>query len=162
MQISTFRIGEQLYGINIIYIKEICNLLEIFPIPGAKKFEYGLMNLRGNVISVIHPSLFTEYDNNLLGTKNKLLIFKNDDYLRPLLDIDLLKKPMSLGKDLIGLIIDTISDVIEIDDEKEIGPLTPNIPEKLNRILSGVIYHNRQLILIIDLQKFNKNISYIY
>jgi purine-binding chemotaxis protein CheW len=81
MQISTFTIGEELYGIDILLIKEIGHLQEVTPIPGALPYNYGLMNLRGRVISIIHPMLFVNYSNEVSLVKNRIVIFKTDDFL---------------------------------------------------------------------------------
>ena len=152
MLISTFKIGEEFYGVDILLIKEIGHLQEVTPIPGAKSFNYGLMNLRGHVISIIHPMLFMNYLGIISPAKNRILIFKTDEYLEPLIEQMHIPK-ISLGNDSLGLIVDNICDVIEIDNTKSILPPTSNIPSRLMKVISGVIQQENNVILILDTQK---------
>ena len=49
----SFRISTELYGINIMNVREVVQLCEIRPIPNAPKFVDGVINLRGEIIPVI-------------------------------------------------------------------------------------------------------------
>ena len=54
MQIGTFRLGQQLFGIDLLKMREIIRPVEITRIPQAEDFVEGVINLRGAVIPVIN------------------------------------------------------------------------------------------------------------
>lgn len=151
MQVSTFKIGNDLFGVDILLIKEISLLQEVTPIPGAPSYNYGLMNLRGRVISIIHPMIFVKEVGQVLPLKNRILIFKTDEHLAPLITHNQIS-PIALGNDSLGLIVDNIGEVIEIDHKKDILPPTSNIPSKLMAVIQGVVQLEKEVILILNLQ----------
>jgi purine-binding chemotaxis protein CheW len=54
LQIGTFRLGQQLFGIDLLKMREIIRPVEITRIPQAEDFVEGVINLRGAVIPVIN------------------------------------------------------------------------------------------------------------
>lgn len=152
MQISTFKIGSVFWGVDILLVKEIGHLQEVTPIPGASGFNYGLMNLRGHVVTVISPVLFMDQNVDISTDKNKLLIFKIDEQLIPLIDRGMIAR-ISLGSDYIGLVVDAVGDVVEIEGGQKVLPPTANIPDKIKKVVSGVWQTKDQLIMMLDLPK---------
>jgi purine-binding chemotaxis protein CheW len=49
----TFVLAEEEYGVNILRVREIINLLDVTPIPQTSDFVQGVINLRGKVIPVL-------------------------------------------------------------------------------------------------------------
>ena len=49
----TFRLGDETYGINVMQVQEVLRMTEIAPVPGAPSYVLGIVNLRGNVVTVI-------------------------------------------------------------------------------------------------------------
>jgi len=54
LQLVTFQIGEERYGIDIMRVKEIQKVQDIRTIPNAPSFVEGIINLRGDIIPVIN------------------------------------------------------------------------------------------------------------
>ena len=52
ISLVTFKISNELYGINIMGVREIINLCETTPIPNSPKFVDGVINLRGEIIPI--------------------------------------------------------------------------------------------------------------
>ncbi|HLE09815.1 MAG: hypothetical protein A2504_11140 [Bdellovibrionales bacterium RIFOXYD12_FULL_39_22] len=156
MQISTFKIGNELYGVDVLFIKEISPIFEIVNVPGAKEEYCGLMNLRGNVVSLIHPGMFTKHFTPLNKKNDNVLIFKNSDLIRPIVEKGLIAAG-DLGNDLVGLVINSIGDVLEIDNRK-VKAISQNFPQNLLDVISGVVQLDHGLVLIIDAFKFFKKI----
>ncbi len=61
VQLVTFRLGAEYYGIHVSKVREILRPLELFPVPGMGKDIEGVINLRGEIIPVAKLHL-------LLGT----------------------------------------------------------------------------------------------
>ena len=53
LQWVTYRLGEETYGINVMQVQEVLRYTEIAPVPGAPDYVLGIINLRGNVVTVI-------------------------------------------------------------------------------------------------------------
>ena len=52
-QLVTFKLGEELYGVNIMDVKEIVKIQRIRAIPNAPYYMIGILNLRGQIIPII-------------------------------------------------------------------------------------------------------------
>ena len=53
IQWVTFKLDDEIYGINVMQVQEVVRLPEIAPVPGAPSSVMGIINLRGNVVTVI-------------------------------------------------------------------------------------------------------------
>src|SRR3989338_7759793 len=53
LQWGTFRLGEEIYGVNVMQIREVLRYTEITPVPGAPYYVLGIINLRVNVVTVL-------------------------------------------------------------------------------------------------------------
>lgn len=54
IQLVTFQLGEELYGINIMEVREIVRLQDVRTIPSAPAYVEGIINLRGNIVPIIN------------------------------------------------------------------------------------------------------------
>ncbi|MFT4725261.1 MAG: purine-binding chemotaxis protein CheW, partial [Colwellia sp.] len=53
LQWVTFKLDSETYGINVMQVQEVLRYSEIAPVPGAPTYVLGIINLRGNVVTVI-------------------------------------------------------------------------------------------------------------
>ncbi|MDR0909397.1 MAG: chemotaxis protein CheW [Spirochaetaceae bacterium] len=53
-QLVTFYIGEELYGVNIMDVKEIVRVQDVRSIPNAPNYVEGIFNLRSEIIPIIN------------------------------------------------------------------------------------------------------------
>lgn len=53
-QLVTFELGDELYGVDIMDVKEIVKLQMVRPIPNAPYYVEGIFNLRSEIIPVIN------------------------------------------------------------------------------------------------------------
>ena len=53
VQWVTFQLENETYGINVMEVREVLRYTEIAPVPGAPDYVLGIINLRGNVVTVI-------------------------------------------------------------------------------------------------------------
>ena len=54
IQLVTFQLGEEVYGVDIMSVKEIVKIQEIRPIPSAPYYVEGIMNLRRQIDTIIN------------------------------------------------------------------------------------------------------------
>ena len=98
----TFTLGEEEYGIGIMKIKEIIGMIAITNIPKTPDFIKGVINLRGKVIPVMDLRL--RFGINAIDYTERTCII--------VVEID----GMS-GKIMIGLVVDAVSEVLNIRNE---------------------------------------------
>ena len=53
LQWVTFQLENETYGINVMQVREVLRYSDIAPVPGAPDYVIGIINLRGNVVTVI-------------------------------------------------------------------------------------------------------------
>ena len=102
MQLVGFEVGKEIFGVDILMVREIIRSAPITPVPNSPEFVEGVINLRGDIIPVIdlrkRLNLFTEE----MQKKNWILI----------LDIE---------GSVTGFVVDMVDEVLKID-EKTIEP----------------------------------------
>ncbi len=137
LQLVTFQLSEELYGIDIMDVKEIVRVQEIRPLPNAPTYVEGLFNLRGEIIPIIN--LHKRFH------LRKAQLDDDEDLLSGFIIIDL--DGMKLG-----VIIDKVERVISIDSN-EIQPP----PQMLSGIgaeyIQGVANQKNGYLIILDIRK---------
>lgn len=140
-QWATFRVDNELYGIDVIQVKEVLRYSEITPVPGAEYYILGIINLRGNVVTVLDTRElfglpFVDADDN-----TRIIVVEWDE------------------QEVIGLVVDAVDEVINLpqsDIER-----APNVSsdDGSRRFVQGVCYHNNILIILLDLVKMLRSIT---
>ncbi|MDR2730451.1 MAG: chemotaxis protein CheW [Treponema sp.] len=132
-QLVTFQLGEELYGVNIMDVKEIVRVQKIRQIPNAPTYVEGIFNLRSEIIPIInlHKRFHLK---KLVSTEEEELL---SGFV--IIDIDGMK---------LGIIIDRISRVVTIEQEQIQPP-----PQMFSGIgaeyIQGVVRQEQQGYLII-------------
>ena len=124
IQLVTFQLGEELYGIDIMGVKEIVRVQEIRPIPSAPYYVEGILNLRRQIIPIIN--LHKRFRLQRLVDKT------NDDDFEGGFII------LNIDGNNIGIIIDRIARVATIDTS-EIKPPPQMLTGIGSEYIRGVI-----------------------
>lgn len=66
------------YAVETSFVKEVITLKEITPIPGVPEFVMGVINFRGEIISVLNLKTLFGLKEKGLTEMNKVLILRND------------------------------------------------------------------------------------
>lgn len=140
LQLVTFQLGKELYGVDIMDVKEIVKVQAVRPIPNAPYYVEGIINLRGEIIPIInlhkrfHIQSVVEVDEDEDGEDEGGFI---------ILDIEGNK---------IGIIIDRVARVIGVST----GEIKPP-PQMLNGIgteyIQGVVRQESSYLIILDIRK---------
>jgi len=135
-QLVTFQLGEELYGINIMDVKEIVRVQTIRAIPNAPTYVEGIFNLRSEIIPIIN--LHKRFH------LKKLVSTEEDELLSGfvILDIDGMK---------LGIIIDRISRVITIEKE-DIQPPPQMFSGIGAEYIQGVVRQDQGYLIILDIR----------
>lgn len=148
-QIATFLLGETLFGVDILLVKEIYRHKAISPIPGAPPHLCGLMNLRGRIVTVIDLSVCLNRPATEHVEECRLLIFKTQQEIREYGHEEFLKD-VYVGEDIVGFLIDRMDDVLTVEN-KDILPTPPNLGDVDEHLIKGVIRQGKQLVILLDL-----------
>jgi len=94
----TFLIGDEVYGIEIRYVMEIIGIQAITELPEMPEYIKGIINLRGNIIPLLDVRLRFGKEPRKYDDRTCVIVID-------VLDVR------------IGLIVDSVSEVITIPDE---------------------------------------------
>lgn len=132
-QWGTFRLGEELYGVNVMQIREVLRYTEITPVPGAPYFVIGIINLRGNVVTVIDTRIRFGLGSGEIDNNTRIIIVEVDHQV-------------------IGMLVDSVAEVTYIkESEIEKAPNVGN--EETSRFITGVCNKGEDLLILIDLER---------
>mgnify|MGYP003754305331 CR=1 FL=1 len=129
MQSVVFSLGKEEYGIEIGKVQEIIRLPAITRLPNTADYILGIINLRGCIIPVV-------------DTKKKFMLIDSDitDDTRIII--------IEIGGKRIGLIVDEVSEVINIADERIVPADNIGTGIRIEYILGVARFDNRLLILL--------------
>ena len=130
IQLACAYIGPMLCGFDIQHVQEIKKHTEITSVPLSLNHIYGIMNLRGQIVTVID-----------LGVK--LNLFAQDRQEKQIVIVN-------WNKEYIGLMVDEIFDVLTIEKEK-ILPAPANIQGTQGKYFQGIYHFEKDLIGIINM-----------
>jgi purine-binding chemotaxis protein CheW len=150
-QVATFKIGEETFGIDILLIKEIGKIPEITLVPQAPEHILGLINLRGQIVTVMDPGVFLDQKSEDVSKKQRLIILKKESDLEQLRKLNLIEGH-HISKDTLAIIVDNINDVIEVDNN-DISLPPANISGTKREIVSGIIQQDNQLIVLLAISE---------
>lgn len=130
-QYVTFTCAGQVFGIDIMVMREIRNWSPVTPLPAQKPDVLGIIEIRGRVVPVHDLALRIgcSAERNIQHEGQVILVMVVD------------------GRDM-GLLVDAVSDIIEIEPE-ELLPV-PQIEGSAARFLGGIARHGDSLVAILD------------
>ncbi|HEY8349319.1 MAG TPA: chemotaxis protein CheW [Clostridia bacterium] len=129
-----FRLEGDEFGIEISKISTIIEKdMDITRVPRQPAFLKGVINLRGEIIPVLSLRLKFGLPDDVYNEDTRIIIIKLDDLS-------------------VGLIVDSVAEVVELDDETTES--VSNISgEKTFEYLKGVGKLNGRIITLLDLEK---------
>jgi purine-binding chemotaxis protein CheW len=133
VELATFYIGEALCGMDILNVQEINKLMDMTKVPQAPSYVTGILNLRGQIVTVID-----------LGKKLGLTCLNLNDSARNII--------VNSENEYIGLLVSSISDVVEAQWDKVEDP-PANIGGLQGAFFKGVFKTEDRLIGILDVNK---------
>lgn len=143
---ATFGLGDRLFGMDLLVIREINRILDITPVPRSREHIRGLINLRGQIVTIIDLAVRLGLPRHEIGDTSHNIILKTASELNASSQRDI----RGLSMDPVGFLVDAIGDVVEAD-ASAIEPLSANVTEAEARFLSGVIKTSEGLLVLLDL-----------
>ena len=139
VELASFYVGEALCGMDILKVQEINKLIEMTRVPQAPEYVLGILNLRGEIVTIIDLG-------KKLGLKSTEVNHKTRNII------------VNSNGEHIGLMVEQISDVIQVEWEK-VEPPPANISDVQGKYFTGVFKTADRLIGILDVEKVLKEES---
>ncbi len=146
----SFVLGPHLLGIDILLVREIIRNVDFTPVARAPLAVRGLLNLRGQIITVLDLAPSLGLPLREMGPDSRCLILKSPEEVALLVAAGLVdEEPVG---EAVGLLVDGISDVIRPGAEGVGSP-----PANANGIdadhLRGVVQLEERLLLVLSLKR---------
>ncbi len=133
IQFVTFVLMDETYGINVMQVQEVLRVTEIAPVPGAPDYVLGIINLRGNVVTVIDTRTRFGLPSKEMDDSSRIIVIESE-------------------KQVVGILVDAVAEVVELR-EGEID-VAPNVgTEDSSRYIQGVATRENGLLILVDLNK---------
>ncbi|MCB1857817.1 MAG: chemotaxis protein CheW [Gammaproteobacteria bacterium] len=131
IQLVTFRLMDETYGIDVMQVQEVLRVSEIAPVPGAPPYVLGIINLRGNVVTVIDTRGRFGLSSGEITDSTRILIIESEGQV-------------------VGMLVDSVAEVVDLQSS-QIDP-TPNVGNEENsRYIQGVATVGKSLLIVVDL-----------
>jgi purine-binding chemotaxis protein CheW len=128
----TCRLGDELYGIDILRVQEIRNVEQVTRVPGVAPFVRGVVNLRGAIVPIVDLGLMFGFPEPLVLADASAIVLNG-------------------GRRLVGLAVGAVSDVVALADE-QIGPAPEFGNAAVGAALAGIGRHDDQTLLLLDVE----------
>ncbi|MFL0798657.1 MAG: chemotaxis protein CheW [Cellvibrionaceae bacterium] len=133
LQWVTFKLAGETYGINVMQVQEVLRYSEIAPVPGAPMYVLGIINLRGNVVTVIDTRHRFGLEPGEITDNTRIVIIEADSHV-------------------VGILVDSVAEVVYLrQSEIETAPNVGN--EESAKFIQGVCHKNDELLILVELEK---------
>jgi len=131
--ISTFFIGETLWGIDTLRVQEVIRVSDVTPVRHAAPSVAGVINLRGKIVTIVDLGKKLALPQATSAAETRIIIVEwNNEY--------------------VGLLVDRVSDVVNAEIS-QIAPAPSNVQGVQGSFLEGVLRTRESLISILGIDK---------
>lgn len=133
MQLVSFRLAQEEYGIEITKVQEIILMGEITRVPQTPDYIKGLINLRSTVIPIVDLRLRFGLEQQPATDETRIMV-------------------VNVRGKTIGIIVDAVSEVLRISHD-QIAPPPPTIAGLGREYLTGLVKLENRLLILLDIDK---------
>lgn len=128
-----FKLNGGLFGLNILKVREITNLLEVSPVPNAPPFISGVIDLRGVLIPIINLKAKLGFRGAITSRRARILI-------------------VNIRGKVAGFISDEVRDVVRVEKEKVKRP-PALLRESGGEVFDGIFKLNNEVVFVLNIEK---------
>ena len=129
----TFALGHNEYGIEILKVQEIRRYERVTPIVNAPNFIKGVINLRGIIVPIID-----------LRMKFLSGQFGFDEFTVVII--------LNLGTRIVGIVVDSVSDVIQLDPDSIREAPSLSSVDLDARFIRGLATLQERMVILVDIE----------
>jgi purine-binding chemotaxis protein CheW len=130
LQLVSFKLGDETFGIEITKIREIILVGEITRVPETPPYVKGLINLRSMVIPVIDLRARFSLSEAELTPESRIMV-------------------LHVGRRTIGIVVDSVNEVLRVT-QQEISPAPPTVTSSGNGYMTGLVRLKEDLLILLD------------
>jgi purine-binding chemotaxis protein CheW len=130
VEFVSFYVGTLLLGADICHVEEINRHVDATPVAHAPQWVQGVVNLRGEVVTVLDLSQVLGLGPTEIGKNTRNVVVSADG-------------------ERVGLLVDRIADVVNAQGS-EIKPLPANFTDAYERFFQGVVELDRELLAVLN------------
>ena len=132
MQVVIFRLNKEQFAVETSKVQSINDYMEITKVPRAPSHIKGIINLRGNVISILDINLLMDVpkQGNSKQSEESIII-------------------LEMEEELVGIVVDQVDEVLDLD-ESMIEKITD---ENKKAYIEGVINFKDRVVTLINIDK---------
>ena len=132
-QYLTFLLHEEIYGLDILKVREIRGYDTVTRIANTPEFIKGVINLRGNIIPIVDLRLKFNMRHATYDELTVVII-------------------LDVGDRIVGVVVDGVSDVVELNSEQI--RQVPDISAKIDtRYITGLATLDEKMMILINIEK---------
>ena len=129
----TFQLDHEAYGINVMQVQEVLPMTDIAPVPGSPPYVLGIINLRGNVVTVIDTRMRFGLESREPDESGRIVVIEANDQIA-------------------GILVDSVAEVVEVRQaEIDTAPNVGN--EESSRYIYGVVSRPQDLLILVDVNR---------
>jgi purine-binding chemotaxis protein CheW len=133
IQWVTFHLNNEVYGIAVMQVMEVLRSVEITPVPGAPDYVLGIINLRGNVVTVIDTRKRFSLPSKEVDDMSRIVIIESNGQV-------------------LGMLVDCVAEVVYLkESEIDVAPNVGN--DESSRFIQGVHSKDDSLLILVDINK---------
>ncbi len=133
LQLVSFKIGEEEFGVDILFVREINRMVEITRVPKSPEYVEGVINLRGKVIPIVSLRKRMGMPEKELDKDTRIVVVELEDQL-------------------IGFVVDAVSEVLRISRN-----ITEPPPETASGVdaeyITGIAKMDERLLILLNLNR---------
>lgn len=133
MQLVSFCLAQEEYGIEITKVQEIILMGEITRVPQTPPYIKGLINLRSTVIPIVDLRLRFGLEQQPQTEATRIMV-------------------VNVAGKTIGIIVDAVSEVLRVSDE-QVAPPPPTVAGLRQDYLTGLVKLESRLLILLDIDK---------
>ena len=133
MQVVVFKVNEEQFAVEAAKVQSINDMMEITKVPKSAQYIKGLINLRGNIISLLDINLLLGIEKGLDSQENIIII--------------------NLQEESVGVTVDQVDEVLEIEEDLIESVET----DRKKSYIKGVINFKDRIVTLIDIAKLIEN-----
>jgi purine-binding chemotaxis protein CheW len=131
----TFKLGDEIFGANVSKVLNILEMTKITKVPKSPPYMKGVINLRGSVLPLIDTKVKFDMGDTVYTPNTCILV----------LDIDINGDPVH-----VGALVDSVQEVIEIDESQIMPP--PTIGSKYkSEFIEGMAKISSEFIMLLNM-----------
>ncbi len=131
--VVSFYVGPLLLGLEITQVREINRQLELTPVPHAPREVRGVVNLRGEVVTVLDVHQVLGFPSPQITPQSRnLIVFHQGE--------------------VVGLLVDRVWDIVNVPQD-QISPPPANLHGAQGRFFRGVYPTGEELLVLLDLEE---------